>query len=338
MRFKNQALNAAVLKLTAWYVGIIMLLSICFSMAFYQIYRQELESNLKQSVLGQRLTPLNSLEYEVLHNRQLDISLAHIRSDLFSLNFLMLITSSAVSYFLAKKSLQPVADTIDAQARFTADASHELRTPLTAMQTEIEVTLRSRELTKDQAVDQLKSNLEEIAKLRSLSEGLLQLAQADSKKMIMKSLDISKVLAQSKKSLRLAAKHKKIDVKIKSKPQIIKGNRQSLTELFAILLDNSIKYSPEGSTVWIESLIDANNVKVMVTDKGSGINADALPHIFDRFYRADSSRTKNKTSGYGLGLAIASQIAKAHSGSIDVVSAVGEGTTFTVVLPLRSAS
>jgi signal transduction histidine kinase len=102
----------------------------------------------------------------------------------------------------------------------------------------------------------------------------------------------------------------------------------------AILLDNAIKYSPRNSEVKISSVKHGRTAVISVIDKGEGINSADLPHIFERFYRADSSRSKNKSDGYGLGLAIAQQIASAHRGLIDVKSAPSKGSTFIVHLPL----
>jgi signal transduction histidine kinase len=114
----------------------------------------------------------------------------------------------------------------------------------------------------------------------------------------------------------------------------VSGDFWSLVELFAILLDNAVKYSPEGSAVTVSGGHEKDRrLTVSVSDQGVGIAAADLPHIFDRFYQADRSRSKDHSTGYGLGLSIAQKIVELHQGSIEVSSQLGHGTVFTVTLP-----
>lgn len=136
------------------------------------------------------------------------------------------------------------------------------------------------------------------------------------------------------------AKAKKIKIANRVGSQKISGAAESLEELFIILLDNAIKYSPDKSTVELTSLARRKKVLIEVSDQGMGISKKDIPHLFDRFYRADLSRSKNKkgqlaqAGGYGLGLSIAKQIVQKHKGEISVESKIGKGSTFKVTFPI----
>ena len=130
------------------------------------------------------------------------------------------------------------------------------------------------------------------------------------------------------------AKKKEIKIANEVSKLSTKADKISIIELIVILLDNAIKYSPKKSVVVISSELQRNKVVLSVSDKGVGISYKDLPHLFDRFYRADSSRNKSEVEGYGLGLAIAKEIIDKHKGTISVRSILGKGSTFTVSLPL----
>jgi signal transduction histidine kinase len=112
------------------------------------------------------------------------------------------------------------------------------------------------------------------------------------------------------------------------------GDQKSVEECLVILLDNAVKYSNNSSPVMVTCTLRQKQVVISVSDKGYGISKEDRNHIFDRFYRADPSRTSQETSGHGLGLAIAQDIITKHNGTIDVVSTVGKGSTFAITLPI----
>lgn len=321
--------------MTLWYLAIVMAISLVFSVALYHVSGDELGHNVNRQVgyFEQFLGPDQSNDYGVLRQHQLDQDLGHLRANLILFNLLVLIGGGAASYWLARRTLDPLEEAMESQARFASDASHELRTPLTAIQTENEVALRDKTLTKTGAVGIIKSNLEEVGRLKQLSEGLLKLANGNGAIENPAPVNLSDVADTALERYEKAASIKKIRLvsKVKNVPAI--GDSQSLTELVSILLDNSIKYSPSGSTVTIDASKKGKHSELSVNDKGEGIKPADLPHIFDRFYQAESSRNKQKSSGYGLGLAIAKRIAEAHDGHITVSSTQGRGTTFTVFLP-----
>lgn len=137
--------------------------------------------------------------------------------------------------------------------------------------------------------------------------------------------------AQNK--LEKAALQKHITIKLPKNNYYILANKEELTQLFTILIDNAIKYSYEKNTIIISTHKEAHMLSIDVIDTGIGIEKEAIPHIFDRFYRADSSRTKQNIPGYGLGLSIAKNIVQDHHGTITVQSEINKGSTFTVKLP-----
>jgi signal transduction histidine kinase len=234
---------------------------------------------------------------------------------------------------LARLTLKPIEEAMETQNRFTADASHELRTPLTAMRTEIEVALRDRELGLNESKKLFESNLEEIGKLESLSSALLKLAKNGDTKLALEKVNLAEIITEAYEKVEREAEKKSIMIDFDANKYgdlEINGDRLSLTELFVILLDNAIKYSSEKSKISINIEKDHDKTIIRVKDHGVGINHSDLPYIFNRFYRADSSRSKEKVSGYGLGLSIAKQIVELHSGNITVVSKPGKGTEFTV--------
>jgi len=116
------------------------------------------------------------------------------------------------------------------------------------------------------------------------------------------------------------------------------GDEASIGELVSILLDNAIKYSPDKSEVFVKAVVQGGSAVISVKDNGLGIKAGEIPHLFERFYRADTSRSKTRINGYGLGLSIAKSIADAHHGTIEVESQPSKGSTFTAKIPLNQRS
>lgn len=332
--------KSAILRLTVFYVLIVMVISIGFSIVLYNLYSHEFGQGLGRQTTFLRQAPVNCSapwpiqDLERIKNEQLNLSNAHLKTNLVYFNGLIFLLSALFSYFFAKKTLSPIEDMVIAQRRFTADASHELKTPLTAMKTEIEVSLRDKKISREEALVLLRSNLEEIAKLESLSTALLNLAkyEEDEKKEFDK-VSLSSVITDAYAAIEANAKKKKITFSNQIKETLILADPKSLKELFVILFDNAIKYSPVGSKIFLNSKKTDGHIAVFIKDQGCGIAKEDLAHIFDRFYRVDQSRCKDKTPGYGLGLAIAKNIAKIHKAEISVKSEIGKGSTFIITLP-----
>jgi len=238
------------------------------------------------------------------------------------------------------KTLDQMLDRLDKgfeqERRFTSDASHELRTPLTALKGRIEVTL-NRLRSPEEYKDTLAGLGVEVDRLVRLSNSLLYLARLDqaqsNKVWQFEKLNLSDLLDSVVESMQPVAELKQLELSGQILPDIsIQGNLDQLTRLFLNLLDNAIKYTPEGGRVSVNLIKDNNNANITFSDNGRGIALEHLSHLFERFYRADSDRASN-SGGSGLGLAIAYEIARQHGGTLEAESQLGQGTSFKVSLP-----
>lgn len=328
--------QSAYLRLTTWYVLIIMTISFLFSVWVYTEATRELRIgyNRQQAVLQEPLFIEVPTVRTVVGGRledQLRESIRRIQMNLLYFNVLVLGAGAVASYLLAKRTMRPIQEAMDAQNRFTADASHELRTPLAAMKTEIEVALRDKDLPRKEVEELLTSNLEEIDRLTRLSEGLLALTREDVGALSPVQLDV--VVGEVVARLRPLAEAKHIAIS-SDVPQItVQASPAAVDKIIGILLDNAIKYSPEKSAIKLHATQRDGNARLHVTDQGYGIKSTDLRHIFERFYRADTARSKQQIEGHGLGLSIAQQLAAAMDGTISVKSTPGKGSTFILRLP-----
>jgi len=323
-------------KLTALYLAIIMVISLFFSVILYRTSAQELDRGYRHhaQIIQNipRLRPLlneqsfiDQINHELISGRQ------RILAQLLYINLFIFAAGGGLSYVLAKRTLKPIKESHEAQSRFSADASHELRTPIAAMQSEIEVALRDPKLNKQEARKLLSSNLEELAKLTLLTEGLLKLSKLENTNLDKHRIDMKEVVIAAINRLKPIANKKEIKMSFKPDSKTyIKGDEKSLEELVTIFLDNAVKYSPEKSVISVSLSRIQNHLELKIKDEGKGIKQSELPHIFDRFYRADSSRSSTNVQGYGLGLSIAKSIADLHDARVSVQSTPGKGTTIKV--------
>lgn len=338
------------LKLTAWYLLIIISLSIIFSILIFRAWTLEIdrferaqrffiERSLQEGSLPVPHPP-NERRVFLFNGNPMNPELIaetkqRILLMLVAANAGILVITGGLGYFLAGRTLKPIKEMIDEQNRFITDASHELKTPLTALRSEFEVALLDEnKLQLKEAKDLIKSGFEEIVNLQGLAGNLLELTQQQKKIGKLKAEDVSllEVVEAAFKKVIPLAKQKHIAIDNQVDDFLIEGETHSLTELFVILLDNAIKYSSQHSEIKLTTSRAGHHVQIEVRDKGMGIDEKDIPHIFDRFYRADKSRSK--IPGYGLGLSIAKQIVETHKGSITVWSNVDKGTAVTVRLPI----
>lgn len=344
------------IKLTAWYVAAIMAVSIMFSIVIYSGITRNIEEVFFRAEmrmrgapgLGQQIakeliekqnlstTSSNLSNKDVLEQFFIDelaSSKRKVFNNLLFANFLILIISSFVSYGLSTKTLKPIEDILIEQKRFVADASHELRTPLTSLKTSIEVSLRDKTLNK-KTKRILNDNLKDVDSIKNLIDSLLQLASQENKTIVKQLIDIQEIVGKSIKLIKPMANDKNIKIVSKLCHKQILASQVGLSQLMTILLDNAVKYSNPDTKIKVEVINQRRNILIKVSDEGVGISKKYLPHIFDRFYRVDSSRTINTSSGFGLGLSVAKQIVENHNGFICAESVIGKGTTFTIKLPV----
>ncbi len=331
--------ESARLKLTAWYLLIIMLISVFFSIAFYHSSTREIQMLIDRIKMDQQRTKDSVF---IFSNRpslpftldELEDAKQRIMINLTILNGIILVFAGAAGYFLAGRTLRPIKIMIDEQNQFISSSSHELRTPITSMRAEMEGNLMEKHISDKRARALIKSNLEELAELQELTNNLLQLAQVHSIQLAKydEEVSIKNTLLSVQKKISPLAKKKNIRCDFNLVDGIVIGQEKNLREVFVILLENAIKYSPEKSTIKVVSKKIKNTIEVSVKDKGIGISETDLPRIFERFYRADKSRHKD---GYGLGLSIAKKIVEMHGGSIKAESKEGKGSLFIVTLPLK---
>jgi two-component system sensor histidine kinase CiaH len=313
--------RSATLKLTAWYLVIIMAVSLIFSFTIYQLNFREVNvrlENLQHGLVTRKVSMSVSTvsPQDRLRLDQSEGAAAQMTLVLVYINALILILGGLGSYLLARRTLEPIEKAHEAQSRFTSDASHELRTPLAAMKAELEVYLRDDALTLAEAKELLESNLEEVEKLTKLSDMLLKMSRLDYDKLEKTQIDIVNLLPVAMKSF--SKSKKRFDITTR-KHAFVTGNEAAVSELMSILIENSLKYSPARSRISIRIFEKRMMIGFEVRNTGNPIREDDLPHIFDRFYRADSSRTSSGTNGYGLGLAIAKRITEIHHGYIHVL-------------------
>lgn len=328
------------LKLTAWYLAIIMLISIAFSMAFYhlavgEMHRIVREQELRRERLDELFYPFRPPQTPDIYPRGLEEAESRLKMILFLINSAILSLAGAGGYFLAGRTLRPIKKMLDEQHRFISDASHELRTPLTALRSELEASLLEKKLSVKEAKALVASNLEEVINLQTLSDNLLKLTRLEnnSRTQLFTSVSLLQIIEDVLKKIAPLARKKKITISNEVDDVNILGSAPDLHQLFIIILDNAIKYSADGKTVAITSRTYDHQVEVSIKDEGVGINEADLPHVFDRFYRSDKSRTRNDISGYGLGLSIAKKIVEEHKGSISIRSFPDDGTTVFIKLP-----
>lgn len=333
--------HSATLKLTTWYLLILVGVGLVFSGIIYQVASAEISSRLQivserleneAGIVDETLLGYDSTTLRALQARQAQTSMF---TSLVYMNLSLLAIGGVASYFMARRTLKPIEQSHEAQSRFTSDASHELRTPLAAMKTELEVALRDPKLSKKEMRELLTSNLEEVDKLSKISQTLLLLSRLEHSALATGRVAIDDITRRVVEN----HNHKKARIVYTppERPLFITAHQISIEELITILVDNALKYSPASSKVRVSLKRRGKKAKLEVSNTGKGILPEDLPYVFERFYRADESRTGGNQTGFGLGLSLAKKIVEIHKGDLSASSAPDKETVFTVSLPLYEA-
>ena len=261
-------------------------------------------------------------------------ALSNLLGALFVGGLAGLVLAAIGGWFLAGKSLAPVQEAFEHQRTFVADASHELRTPLAVIRANAEY------LQADQPDNtELHEIVRESDRLANLVDSLLALARGDKDTGADQRIvfDIGKEVDAAVGTMEPLAAERGIELTVSTIPLFVRGDPDAIRQLIVILLDNALRYTGEDGRVHVQTAADGNNALITVHDTGIGIREESLPHVFERFYRADDARNR-ESGGSGLGLAIARELVSQHGGKIDVESAKGVGTTFIVRLPLAKTA
>ncbi len=230
--------------------------------------------------------------------------------------------------------LSRLDQTFEGMRRFVADASHELRTPISVIRGEADVAL-SNERSSAEYRESLAIVLDESRRLSRLVDDLLNLARADAGnvKLQVHEFYFNDLVAECCRSIQALASARNITVECRCPEDVpFHGDEELLRRLVVNLLDNAIRYTPVGGRVSASLNANGGELRVQVSDTGAGIPPEAVPHIFERFYRVDKARSR-QDGGFGLGLAIVKWIAESHKGEVGLASLPGQGSTFTVTLP-----
>lgn len=269
-----------------------------------------------------------------------DTEVAMLRRLLFIIFIGQVIGMTAIivaSYYLARRALVPIRAAWEKQQQFVADASHELRTPLAVIKSNAELLLRRPEHTIELETIRITNVIRETIRMSKLVSTMFTLARADADQIEIEAVpiiinDVIRTVAEQFEPL---AQIQDITLQVQCGEEImLMADRERLQQLFVILLDNAIKYTPPSGLIQVNCHIQSNMALMEVRDTGCGISATDLPRIFDRFFRGDKARPRKK-GGAGLGLSIAQWIVEKHHGKIWVESEVGTGTQVYVTIPIE---
>jgi signal transduction histidine kinase len=319
---KFNPFQKARIKLTAFYILMLAVILCVFSFTLYFALAQNLRGDLDGEITD------GSAQVRVINQ-----TIYHLKTTIIIVDAGVLLLISALSFYLAGKTLRPIEEALFAQQQFSADASHEFRTPLSIMKSEFEVALASNHISSEEAKVLIKSSLEEVNQMSGMVDQLLKLSRSENHKnsFEMAPVDLAEVVKTAVHKMQKLTQNKGINLIIEDMVSSkILGNPGALQELALNLLQNATDYTPAGGTVTVGIKPNAKSYNLIIQDTGIGIEAKDLPHIFERFYKADNARTLRSNSS-GLGLSIVHDIVQKHKAKINIISNVNKGTTVTVI-------
>ncbi len=327
---KKQLIKNMIYTFTVFTMLVLIFDCLIYKKAERQLYKEidtELQSFVSREPKG-KVVIVNPSTMLVIRN----VSLKSLKSKLFYISTIIIITSAVASYVLSKRTLKPIFMAWEKQTEFVQNAAHELRTPLTIIQAKQQLLLKEPESKIIDKSEDIRLTINETRRLTKLIKELMILATADSNqlqiKKELKDIDelIKEVVTPYMEYAEMQNKELLLELKCNKKINI---DINKITQLMVILLDNAIKYTKEGEKIKVNTYYKDGKCTIEVIDEGIGISDEQKKHIFERFYRADKARTR-ETGGTGLGLAIAQTIVKVHGGTIKVYNNEPKGTKFVI--------
>lgn len=300
------------------YVAILAIIILGFSLFLYQSVKLNISDPADGEFVGEQSQTIF-----------VDRALHSIQRDIFLVDLTILLLAAGACYMLAGYTLRPIQRALKAQKQFSENASHELRTPLAVMKNDTEVLLRNSFPTKESIRTTLQSNIEEIDRMSKMVKDLLAIARSENQVFTSgEKLDVTTNIRMIVQKLTSLATGKGVRVVFPPGDRLfVQGNTDAFERIFMNLLQNALHYTPQGGTIAINTWSEGTQVFVEISDTGTGITADDLPHVFERFYKGEGSQ------GSGLGLSLVQELVKQSGGSVNILSAKNKGTTVTVTFP-----
>lgn len=347
------------LKLTSWFVLVIMFVSALLSSWLFRAVEAELRldylraerriqnqqqqqiinpGSMPRRMLNQMLPGLNDeIEQLELFQDELNSFRQDFLRRLIWFNLLVFVSSALAGYWLAGRSIQPLVAALERERNFSSHVSHELRTPISALQTTLEVALADKQAGVRQK-KVIKESLEEVRHLDKLVNQLLKLAKNGefSLQEINTQSSISDLLRRAKKQFALSAKKSghKIQWQAKNIKGQIRGELSIWLEVLGAIVENALKFSPQNKPVLITIEKSAKFWQISVVDQGPGVSKAERERIFQHFYKSDYARTRGNNSGLGVGLSLARRLARSLGGDVQLAKSNDQGSRFVIFLPL----
>ncbi len=326
---KANNFKGAVIRLTAFYTLGVFVILVVFNTLVYGLFSEGIEHELHED------TDIVEL-YDATKNEKFETE--EIAQDLLNVllvsDAVILLLTIIVSYLLARRTLAPLGEAYQRQKRFVADAAHELRTPLAVIKAGSEILLKNGR-TIEEYKKFIGESKEEVDRLISISNDLLFLTQ--NKEVVSDACErfsLSQISKKHSEAIRAYAQTKLVSLSVHIEDSIfMRGRQDDISRMVLNLLKNAIDYNKPSGTVHIELMKKDSQAILTIHDTGIGIDSKDIPHIFERFFKADSARVQSHTSGSGLGLSIVQEIVTDHKGTITIESVLGEGTVCIVKFP-----
>ncbi len=332
---KSNQFHAARIRLTVLYAILLLIILAISSFSTHSFFSSRLESNLHNRPL---FPPAPNLQIDTLARNQVRQELSF---SLWMTNGILFIGAVGLSYWLAGITLRPIQAAYDRQRTFLSDASHELRTPLAVLQLDLENEL-SRPHLNQELKTELTSHLEEVKRMGKIVNDLLLISRLDNDNPASPpatTVDLTHAITTAISRLTTYANKRQIKLitSLAPDPISVTGHYEHLLQALTNVIKNGIDYNKPNGQVVVNLIQQNHNALITITDTGIGISDTVIPHLFDRFYRADQSRSR-AAGGSGLGLSIVQSIIQSYNGSVHITSRLNQGTTVTISLPLASST